>query len=79
MLQFKIMAFGLKNAHMTFNRMMNKLLGQREDVVFFFDDVTIFHEQWDNHVDAVKVVFEIFLVNNLRIKPSKIEIGFSEI
>ena len=77
--QFKRMAFGLKNAPMTFNRMMNRLLGQREDVVFFFDDVTIFHEQWDNHLAALKVVFEIFLLNNLRVKPSKTEIGFPEI
>ena len=77
--QFKRMAFGLKNAPMTFNRMMNRLLGQREDVVFFFDDVTIFHEQWDNHLAALKIVFEIFLLNNLRVKPSKTEIGFPEI
>ena len=77
--QFKRMAFGLKNAPMTFNRMMNRLLGHREDVVFFFDDVTIFHDQWDNHIAALKAVFEIFLSHNLRIKPSKTEIGFPEI
>ena len=77
--QFKRMAFGLKNAPMTFNRLMNRLLGHRSDVVFFFDDVTIFHCDWDEHIKALHEVFEIFRSNNLTIKPSKTEIAFHEI
>ena len=77
--QFKRMAFGLKNAPMTFNRLMNRLLGHRSDVVFFFDDVTIFHCNWDEHITALYEVFDIFRSNNLTIKPSKTEIAFHEI
>ena len=76
---FTRMAFGLKNAPMTFNRMMNRLIGHIEGTVFFFDDVNIFHNDWNDHISTLKKVFEIFKVNNLRVKPSKTYIGFPEI
>ena len=77
--QFKRMAFGLKNAPMTFNRMMNRLLGHRNDAVFFFDDVTIFHISWEEHIKALQCIFKIFLDNDLKVKPSKTAIGYREI
>ena len=76
---FTRMAFGLKNAPMTFNRMMNRLIGHIEGTVFFFDDVNIFHNDWNDHLSTLKKVFEIFKLNNLRVKPSKTYIGFPEI
>ena len=77
--QFKRMPFGLKNAPMTFNRMMNRLIGNREDCVFFFDDVTVFHIDWDEHIRSLDQIFEIFSNGNLRVKPSKTAMGFQEI
>ena len=77
--QFKRMPFGLKNAPMTFNRMMNRLIGNREDSVFFFDDVTIFHIDWEEHVKSLHDIFQIFKDNNLRVKPSKTFVGFQEV
>ena len=56
-----MMCFGLKNAPATFNRMMFVLLGHRSDVVFFFDDVTVFHDNFHDHVVAIRDVLEIFL------------------
>ena len=73
------MIFGLKNAPMTFNRMMNRLIGNREDSVFFFDDVTIFHIDWEEHVKFLHDIFQIFTDNNLKEKPSKTSIGFQEV
>ena len=77
--QFKMMCFGLKNAPATFNRMMFVLLGHRSDVVFFFDDVTVFHDNFHDHVVAIRDVLEIFRGANLKVKPNKTEIGFTEI
>ena len=77
--QFKRMAFGLKNAPMTFNRLMNRLIGQRTDTSFFFDDVIIFHNDWNSHVEALHEIFTIFRNNSLTVKPSKTEIAFPEI
>ncbi|NQZ62984.1 reverse transcriptase domain-containing protein [Crocosphaera sp.] len=77
--QFKRMAFGLKNAPMTFNRLMNRLIGQRTDTSFFFDDVIVFHCDWNLHVQALHEIFSIFRNNNLTVKPSKTEVAFPEI
>ena len=77
--QFKTMPFGLKTAPATFNRMMSKLLGHRLDVVFFFDDTTTFHELFSDHVQAIRDTLSIFREANIKVKPSKTEIGFTEI
>ena len=77
--EFNRMPFGLKNAPATFNRMMSKLLGHRVDVVFFFDDVLIFSNTWDEHVKSIRGVFAILRDSNLCIRPKKSEIGFFEI
>ena len=66
-----MMCFGLKNAPGTFNRMMSYLLGKRTDVVFFFDDVTIFHKEFDDHLNAVKEVLQILRDANLKVRPKK--------
>ena len=77
--QFKMMCFGLRNAPATFNRMMFSLLGHRSDVVFFFDDVTVFHKKFEDHIIAVREVLQIFRNANLKVKPNKTEMGFTEI
>ena len=44
-----------------------------------FNDVNVFHTEWDDHIIALNDVFEIFKVNYLRIKPNKTDIGFPTI
>ena len=73
--QFTRMAFGLKNAPATFNRLMAKLLGHRHDTVFFFDDVLIFTDMWEEHVQAVSEILTIFRDSNLKIRPKKTDLG----
>ena len=77
--EFKRMAFGLKNAPATFNRMMQSLFGDIEGTTYFFDDLTIFHEEWDSHIAALRVVFGIFRKNNLKGRPKKTEAGFTDV
>ena len=64
---------------MTFNRMMSRLIGNIKGTVYFFDDVNIFHNNWNEHLITLKKVFKIIRENNLRVKPSKTYIGFPEI
>ena len=64
---------------MTFNRLMNRLIGQRTDTSFFFDDIIIFHNDWNSHVQALYEIFNIFKSHRLTVKPSKTEIAFPEI
>ena len=77
--QFTRMAFGLKNAPATFNRLMATLLGHRHDAVFFFDDVLIFTASWDEHIHAVRDILTILRDSKLKIRPKKTDIGFFSI
>ena len=77
--EFVRMPFGLKTAPATFNRMMSLLLDHRYDTVYFFEDVTIFNQSWTSHIQSIKEVFTIFKENNLTIRPTKTEVGFSNI
>ena len=40
--QWNVMSFGLVNAPATFNRMMGKLFGHREDFIYYLDNIFIF-------------------------------------
>lgn len=73
--QFTRMPFGLKTAPQTFQRMMRKLFGDRDDVVFFFDDVTIFHNSFVEHIDALAEIFALLKQHNLTVRPTKVELG----
>ena len=77
--EFIKMPFGLKNCPATFNKLMSKLLSHRQDCLFFFDDVIIFHIHWISHLQALHDIFDIFYVNGLTIRPSKTEIAFHSI
>ena len=79
--RWKNMPFGLKTAGSVFNRMMRKLLQplNREDVYHFMDDILIATETWEQHMDALRAVFQRLEQANLAAKPSKCFIGFSKL
>ena len=77
--EFKRMAFGLKNAPATFNKMMQSLFGDIDGSTFFFDDLTVFHEEWDTHIATLRLIFGIFRKNNLKGRPKKTEAGFTDV
>ena len=68
------MCFELRNTPATFNRMMFVLLGHGPDVVFI-----VSHDNFDDDIMAIRYVLEFFLRANLKVKPNKTEIGFTEI
>ena len=73
------MAFGLKNAPATFNKMMQSLFGDIDGSTFFFDDLTAFHEEWDTHIATLRIIFGIFRKNNLKGRPKTTEAGFTDV
>ena len=79
MFQWNVMSFGLVNAPATFNRMMSTMLGGRKDTIFYLDDICIFSDTWENHLKSLDDIFTIIEQNNLTVKPSKLEIGLTEI
>ena len=56
--QFTVLPFGPNGAPATFQRMMDCLLqGQEDHAAAYIDDVVIFSQAWDDHLDHLRQVF----------------------
>ena len=77
--EFVRMPFGLKNAPATFNRMMRKLFDGFDDVIFYFDDLNVFHDTWESHMFGIRRCLSILKNACLTIRPSKCEIAMTSI
>ena len=71
--QFVTMPFGLCNAPATFQRLMEKVLKgmQWEIAVLYIDDVIVFSETVEEHLDRLGRVFGRLRKAGLKLKPSK--------
>jgi len=69
------MSFGLTNAPATFQRLMEKCMGEMHlrEVLIFLDDILIFSRTFDEHVQRLEAVFSRLAEHNLKLKPSKCE------
>ena len=76
--QFRRMPFGLKNAPATFQNMMTQevLPGYlRQFAVVYLDDVIIYSNNWEDHINHIQRVLERLQTHNLRLAPEKCKIG----
>ena len=78
LMEFTRMPFGLSTACASYIRLMRKVLHDL-DVAFYFDNILIFSENWDDHLTMINTVLDRIRSFNLTIKPSKISIGLSTI
>ena len=71
--EFTCMPFGLCNAPMTFQDLMQNTLGELNLTycVIYLDDVIIFGCMDEDHLEHLCIVFERFWEFNLKLKPSK--------
>ena len=79
LMEFNYLPFGLSTAAPTFQRAMNKVLGHLKFVASYFDDVLIFSETWNDHLEHIRETLETLRKANLTAKPSKCHIGFRTI
>ena len=78
--RFRVLPFGMKNAPMTFTRMMNSVLEGTEDfVVVYIDDVAIFSDTFSEHLRHLEEVFKRLQKANLKVKPSKVFLGHASV
>ena len=66
--QYRVMPFGMKNSQATFMRLMSKCLAGLEGVDAYIDDIMIYHNTWENHLETPRKMFERLDVANLTIK-----------
>ena len=69
------MGFGLTNAPATFQRLMEKCMGDMhlKECLIFLDDILIFSSTFEEHIRRIESVFKRLDDHNLRLKPSKCE------
>ena len=77
--QFTRMPFGLKCAPAEFSRIMFQVLGGRDYVEIYLDDITIHSKTFEEHLRHITLVAKALKEANLRIKPSKCKWVCSEI
>jgi hypothetical protein len=79
--EFTVMPFGLTNAPATFQALMNEILAPyiRKFVLVFFDDMLIYSSTWVEHLQHVKMVFELLHRHHLFLKQSKCTFGSSSV
>jgi hypothetical protein len=77
--EFLIIPFGLTNAPVTFQAMMNAILDPflQRFILVFFDDILIFISSWSEHLRHVHLILSKLQEHQLFIKRSKCEFGSS--
>ena len=69
--QFKRMPFGLKNAPADFSRIMHRILGNRDYVEIYLDDITIHSKTFEEHLEHIRLVSKDIMAAHLKVKPNK--------
>ncbi|XP_076877760.1 uncharacterized protein LOC143526887 isoform X2 [Brachyhypopomus gauderio] len=74
-LQYTVMPFGLRNAPATFQRLMNLTLGDVKNCVAYLDDIVIYTETWEHHLEVLDIVFRRLHEASLVLNLEKCEFG----
>ena len=75
------MAFGLTNAPATFQRLMERCMGEYhlKECLIYLDDIIIFSKTFDEHITRLENVFKQLEKHGLKLKASKCEFFKSQV
>ncbi len=74
-LQYCVMAFGMRNAPATFQRLINIVLAGVRDCNAYLDDLVIYSPTWSAHVSTIREVFGRLEKASLTLNLAKCEFG----
>jgi hypothetical protein len=79
--KWKVMPFRLKNATRTFSRTMANVFKDWIDqfLKIFVDDVNVHRNDWRDHLNHLRMVFDKLKLVNLKLNPEKCCFGAKEI
>ena len=79
--EFLVMPFGLTNASATFCTLMNKIFHPFLDkfVVGYLDDIVIYRNTLEKHLDHLRKVFQLLRQNELYVKKEKCSFTLGEV
>ncbi len=72
-MQYSVMAFGMRNAPSTFQRLMRIVLGGVENCEAYLDDIVIYSSSWEEHVISLREVFSRLAGASLTLNLAKCE------
>jgi hypothetical protein len=76
--QFNRMPFGLSNAPVVFQELVNIVLQGQDDVsIAYLDDTLIFSETAEDHLEHIQQIFDRLRQHALKLKLKKCRIFFS--
>lgn len=77
---FTVMPFGMVNGPASFVRLMDKVLqGCKEYADAFIDDIGIYSDVWEDHLNHLRSVLLALRKANLAARPSKCSFGFKSL
>ena len=74
-LQYTVMAFGLRNAPATFQRLINSVLEGVPNCEAYLDDLLIYSTTWSQHLQHLSTVFQRLSDASLTVNLAKCEFG----
>lgn len=76
-----VVMFGLTNALITFQGLMNDLfcLHLRQFVLVFFNDILIYSKTWMDHISHLRTLLDILAFNKLFAKQTKCRFGVTQV
>lgn len=74
-LQYRVMAFGMRNAPATFQRLVNVVLSGLPYCEAYLDDLVVCSESWVEHIGHLREVFKRLASANLTVNLGKCEFG----
>lgn len=73
LLQYTVMAFGMRNAQSTFQRLMHKVLSDVPNCEVYLDDIVIYSANWEEHLQVLNIVSGHLRDANLTLNLAKCE------
>src|SRR3954465_6131 len=75
--EFLVMPFGLMNAPLTFQRLVDKVFDQREKefTIAYIDNIIIFSRTWKEHLEHIELALKRLKTANLKIRLKKCYFG----
>lgn len=55
---YKVLLFGLRNASATFQSMINHFIAGLEGVCAYIDDIVVFSNTWEKHMQLLEELFK---------------------
>jgi len=79
--EFKVLGMGLANSPATFQAVMNRVFHKYLNtfVVIYLDDIMIYSKTPEEHVEHIKLVFEVLEKEKLHVKLSKCSFNMKEV